>query len=53
MTRESILIPVDVDLLRQLDALALASGSTRHDLARVAIGLGIEIMRQPRGAGRR
>jgi len=50
-THESLWLRLDADLLRQIDALAAAKGITRHEAARVALRLGIEITRKPqRGA---
>ncbi len=52
-TRETLALPVDADLVRELDAIAKALGVSRHEAARVALSLGVEAMRQPKGAGRR
>jgi metal-responsive CopG/Arc/MetJ family transcriptional regulator len=48
--RETIGLQIDEELLRQIDALAAAKGITRHEAARVALRLGIEITRTKRGA---
>jgi metal-responsive CopG/Arc/MetJ family transcriptional regulator len=52
-TRESLWLHVDEELLRQLDALAASKGVTRHELARIAMRLGVEAMRPRRRDGER
>lgn len=44
--RESLWIGIDDELLRELDAIAAAKGITRHEAARVAIRLGVELVRR-------
>ena len=43
---ESLWLHLDPDLLRDLDALARTKGITRHEAARVAMRLGVEMVRR-------
>jgi predicted transcriptional regulator len=51
--RESLWIALDGDLVRALDDLAKAKGITRHEAARVALRLGLELVRQQKGRAER
>ena len=51
-TRQSLWIALDDDLVRALDQLATAKRITGHELARIALRLGVEAMRQRQGAAR-
>jgi hypothetical protein len=46
--RESLWLHVDEELLRNLDGLAARQGVTRHELARIAMRLGVEQMMRRR-----
>jgi hypothetical protein len=51
--RETIALPVDAVLLRELDAIARAKNVSRHEAARIVLRLGIDLLRQQRGRGDR
>ena len=46
--RESIAIGLDADVLRELDALARVAGGSRHDVVRVALKVGLALLRRER-----
>jgi hypothetical protein len=47
-TTESLLLPLDAELLAALDKLARERRITRHEAARVVLRIGIETMRGSR-----
>jgi hypothetical protein len=40
---------LDAETLRAIDDLAKAKGVSRHDAARVLLGLGVEVLQRRRG----
>jgi metal-responsive CopG/Arc/MetJ family transcriptional regulator len=52
MTRESLWIALDEELVRELDALAKAKGITRHEAARIVLRLGVELLQRQQRGGR-
>lgn len=53
MTRESLWIALDTDLVRFLDAMARAKGVTRHEAASIVLRLGVELLQRQQGGARR
>ena len=44
MTRESLWIALDDDLVRFLDAVAREKKTTRHEAARIVLRVGVELL---------
>ncbi len=49
--RETLAVIVEGDLLREITALAKARGLSKHEIARVCLGLGLEAMAAARSVG--